>query len=366
MSPKKIIFSGGGTAGHLYPGLAVSRKIIDREPGTKITFVGGSRALEKTIMDRHGVHFIPLKIEGLKGKGKKIFKSLLLLPTAFLKSFFLLLRIKPHLVVGLGGYSSGPIVLLASWMRIPTVILEQNLFPGFTNKALLRWVKKAVVAFEGSLPSFKGKGVFLGNPAREEFYTLQPKTGNDGLTLLIFGGSQGSRFLNTQITKALPLIKNHGDKLHIFHQTGRNDYEWVQEAYQKSGIPEATVSPYFHEMARRFQEADLVICRAGATTLAELVASQKAAILVPFAQATDSHQVLNAQELVRIEGAEMILEDDFQPEIFAEKITHYLNNKDGLSIMENNLKQLKIENSADRIADLCWQLLDSTKKERRS
>jgi len=364
MSEKTIIFSGGGTAGHLYPGLAVCQKIKEREPEAKITFIGGSRVLEKTIMDRHSVLFIPLKIEGLKGKGKKVFKSLLMLPMAFLKSFFLLLRIKPDLVIGLGGYSSGPIVLLASWMRIPTLILEQNLHPGFTNKTLIPWVKKAVVAFEGSLPSFKGKGVFLGNPAREDFYSIKPKTEEGKLTLLIFGGSQGSHFLNTQITKALPLIKLNGEKLRIYHQTGRNDFDWVQDSYKKLGLPDATVSPYFHDMASRFQDADLIICRAGATTLAELIAAQKAAILVPFAQATDNHQELNGQELVKIKGAEMILEKDFMPEIIAGKITHYLDNREELSRMENNLDKLKIEHPADRIADLCWELLDSPEKER--
>lgn len=366
MKTRKIIFSGGGTAGHLYPGLAVSRKICDKHPGTQITFVGGSRDLEKSIMDRHHVRFVPLKIEGLRGKGIRIFKSLFVLPFAFLKSLFLLMRIKPHLVVGLGGYSSGPIVLLASWMGIPTAIMEQNFLPGFTNRALTPWVSKAVAAFEGSLPSFRGKGIFLGNPARREFYALVPKTKNDKMTLLIFGGSQGSRFLNTQITRALPLIKAHGDRIRLLHQTGRHDYGWVLEAYQKSGIPEVTVSPYFHDMAGRFQEADLVICRAGATTLAELIAAQKAAILVPFARATDDHQTLNAQELVRIEAAVMIPESDFHPEAVVKKIIHYTNHRNELASLENNLRRLKKENPAERISDLFWGLLDSSKKERKT
>jgi UDP-N-acetylglucosamine--N-acetylmuramyl-(pentapeptide) pyrophosphoryl-undecaprenol N-acetylglucosamine transferase len=366
MSTMRIIFCGGGTAGHLYPGLAVSRKIKDKNPDASIIFIGGSRALEKNIMERQNVRFIPLKIEGLKGRGLKIFKALLLLPLAFLKSLFLLTQLKPHLVIGLGGYSSGPLVLLASWMKIPTLILEQNLYPGFTNKALIPWVRKAVVAFEGSLPSFKGKGLFLGNPAREEFHALQPKTGNGKLTVLIFGGSQGSRFLNTQVTRALPSLKKHEEKLRIFHQTGKNDLEWVQEAYRKSGISGATVAPYFYDMARHFEESDLVICRAGATTLAELIASQKAAILVPFAQATDNHQVLNAQELVRIKGAEMILEENFDTETLASRIVHYLNNRNELLALEANLKQLKIENPAQRIADLCWKLMDNTSKESES
>ena len=364
MSVKKIIFSGGGTAGHLYPGLAVSQKIKDRHPEASITFIGGSRVLEKNIMERHGARFIPLKIEGLKGRGLKILKSLFILPFAFLKSFLHLLRFKPHLVIGLGGYSSGPIVLIASWMKIPTLILEQNVQPGFTNRALIPWVKKAVVAFEGSLPAFKGKGIVLGNPARDEFYTINPKARDEELTLLIFGGSQGSHFINKRITETLPFLKTHRNELQIIHQTGNTDFGWVEEAYRKNGISNVTVSPYFHNMADCFQKSDLVVCRAGATTLAELIAAQKAAILIPFAQATDNHQVLNAQELVRIGGAEMILESDFTPEALAEKITHYLTHKETLSRMENNLNQMKKEGSADKILELCWELMVDNRKEK--
>jgi len=178
------------------------------------------RELEKSIMDHHQVEFIPLKIEGLKRRGFKTIKSLFLLPLSFAKSLAILRRLKPDLVIGVGGYSSGPIVLLASWMRIPTLILEQNLLPGFTNRMLLPWVKKAVVAFEGSLPYFKGKGIHIGNPVREEFYRITPKPQNSRLTILVFGGSQGSHFLNKGITASLPFLKKEKENLRIFHQTG--------------------------------------------------------------------------------------------------------------------------------------------------
>ncbi len=359
MNQKRLIISGGGTAGHLYPGLVVSEKLKEKNPDIQITFVGGNRRLEKNIMDHYGVHFIPLKIEGLKGKGTKIFKSLLILPFAFLKSLFLLIRIKPHLVIGLGGYSSGPIVLLASLMRKPTLILEQNVFPGFTNRTLVPRIQKAVVAFEGSLPYFKGKGVFLGNPARPEFYSFHPKKRNSKLSLLIFGGSQGSHFLNTNISSALPLLKDKKNELHIYHQTGNDDLEYVRQAYSKNGIQDVEVAPYFYDMPNYFQKSDLIISRAGATTLAELIASHKAALLIPFAKATDNHQVQNALELKKVGGAEIILESEFTPEYFAKTIFAFMDNKDNLDRMEKNLAKLKNENSAENISKLCWDLMEN-------
>jgi UDP-N-acetylglucosamine--N-acetylmuramyl-(pentapeptide) pyrophosphoryl-undecaprenol N-acetylglucosamine transferase len=275
-----------------------------------------------------------------------------------MKSLFLLIRIKPHLVIGLGGYSSGPIVLLASLMRTPTLILEQNVFPGFTNRTLISRIQKAVVAFEGSLPHFKGKGVFLGNPVRTEFYTLHSKKRNSKLSLLIFGGSQGSHFLNTNITSTLPLLEDKKNELKIYHQTGSHDFEWVRQAYSKNDFHDAEVAPYFYDMPKYFQKSDLVISRAGATTLAELIASHKAALLIPYAKATDNHQVQNALELKKVGGAEIILESEFTPEYFAKTIIAFMDNKDHLDRMEKNLASLKNENSAENISKLCWALME--------
>ncbi|MBL7082613.1 MAG: undecaprenyldiphospho-muramoylpentapeptide beta-N-acetylglucosaminyltransferase [Candidatus Aminicenantes bacterium] len=363
MKERKIILCGGGTAGHLYPALAVGDKLKERDPRLHIIFVGSSRDLEKDIMKHHHVNFIPLKIEGIKGKGIKIFKSLLLLPFSFIKSFAILLRTKPNLVIGVGAYSSGPIVLLASWMKIPTLILEQNLHPGFTNRLLLPWVKKAVVAFKNSLPFFKGKGVFLGNPVREEFYHLLPKERNSKLTINLFGGSQGSHFLNKAMTASLPLLKKEIENLRIFHQTGKNDFEWVKNSYAQNGFKEVSVAPYFYDMASYFQKSDLVISRAGATTIAELIASQKASLLIPFSQATDNHQVFNARELEKTKGAEVILEEEFKPEIFTGKIFHFLKNKKEIGNMEKNLSRMKTEKVSENISNLCFELMEMELKE---
>jgi UDP-N-acetylglucosamine--N-acetylmuramyl-(pentapeptide) pyrophosphoryl-undecaprenol N-acetylglucosamine transferase len=358
MKERRIIISGGGTGGHLYPALAVGQKLQEKDPRLQLIFVGSQRSLEKNLMDRSGAHFIALKIEGLKGRGLKSLKALAVLPFAFLKSLAILFRLNPDLVIGVGGYSSGPIVLLASLLKKPTLILEQNLHPGFTNRLLLRWTKKAVVAFENSLAFFKGKGIFLGNPVREEFYGLRPKQRTKELVVLVFGGSQGSHVLNQAMTAALPFLRAEKDNLKIFHQTGKADFDWVQSSYISNGFEEAEVTPYFFEMAGYFERSDLIVSRAGATTIAELIVSQKAAILVPFARASEDHQTKNARELERVGGARVILEKDLTPRVLAETILFYLKNKEKIDEMERSLTALKTDKPAEKIARLCFDLME--------
>lgn len=358
MSTARIFISGGGTAGHLYPALALGRKLRERAPEMEITYIGSSRALEKRIMQHHQVDFVPLRIEGLKGRGWKTLRALLLLPRAFWQSFRLLRRLRPGLVIGVGGYSAGPVVLLASRMKIPTLILEQNRHPGFTNRRLLPYVDKAVAAFESSLPDFKGKGVFLGNPVREEFYSLPAKERGSRLTVLIFGGSQGSHFLNRQVVDSLPLLHEWKDRLRFFHQTGEKDQAWVTESYGRAGFADAVVEAYFFDMPALFRETDLVVGRAGASTIAELIAAGKASLLVPFARATDDHQALNARELEKIEGAVVFTETEFTPELFAREVGSFIQGMDKITRMERNLSRMQTPPGVtDRIADLCLDLM---------
>ena len=358
MKRKNIIISGGGTGGHLYPALTVGRKIKEREPSLRIIFVGSSRNIEKKILEKQGVNFIPLRIEGLKRKGIKIIKSLFLLPPAFIKSLIILFQLKPKMVLGVGGYSSGPIVLLASMIRIPTLILEQNVYPGFTNRLLISRVKRAAVSFESSLPYFKGKAIFTGNPVREDFYTLRPKPRSDKLSILIFGGSQGSHFLNKGVTASLPYLKKEEPNINIFHQTGKNDFEWVKESYKHNDFEEVIISPYFFDIDKYYEKADIVICRAGATTIAELIAAQKASILVPFAKAADNHQVLNAKELEKRHGAEILLEEEFTPQFFAKKILSFQQHKEKIDQMEKNLSSLRKNSAAEDIVGLCFETME--------
>jgi UDP-N-acetylglucosamine--N-acetylmuramyl-(pentapeptide) pyrophosphoryl-undecaprenol N-acetylglucosamine transferase len=357
MKPRGVVISGGGTGGHLYPALAVGRKLQEKNPGIPLTFIGSHRPIEKDLMERYGAHFVPMRIEGIKGRGLKSLKTLVLLPFALIRSLLILSRVKPGLVIGVGGYSAGPVVLMASLLRIPTLILEQNLTPGFTNRLLIRWAKRAVVAFANSLGYFKGKGIFLGNPVREEFYNLRPKRRAAVLTVLVFGGSQGSHVLNEAMTAALPYLEPEKGNLRLFHQTGKADFEKVKEGYVQNGFPDAEVAPFFFDMAGYFEKSDLVVSRAGATTIAELIVARKAAVLVPFALASEDHQVKNAGELERVDGAEVILEKDLTPRLLAERILFYLKNPERISAMESNLAALKTEDPAGKIAALCFELM---------
>jgi UDP-N-acetylglucosamine--N-acetylmuramyl-(pentapeptide) pyrophosphoryl-undecaprenol N-acetylglucosamine transferase len=367
MSGRRVIISGGGTGGHLYPALVVGRKLQDMDRTIELTYVGTHREVEKKIMDDHGVQFTPISIEGLKGRGFKGLKSLAMLPVAFGQSLGILRRTRPCLVIGVGGFSSGPIVLMASWLDIPTLILEQNARPGFTNRLLGRWVRKAVVAFPSSLPFFKGKGVCLGNPVREEFYALRAKPRAEGLAVLVFGGSQGSRFLNEKMTAALPLLAPTRDGFRITHQTGARDVEWVTARYRASGYEmRAEVVPYITDMPGVFGRADLVVSRAGATTLAEIMAARKAAILVPFAGAAEDHQSLNARELEAVGGAEVIPELRLTPEVLAGRLFHYMNSPGEIDAMEKKLAALGIENPVEKIAGLCLSLMTGNGQEQPS
>ncbi len=359
MSERRVIISGGGTGGHLYPALVLGQKLREKNAHLELTYVGSSREAEKNIMAHHKVKFIPMRIEGLKGKGLRSLKTMAMLPGSFFKSLSILLRVKPDLVVGVGGFSSGPVVLLASLLKIPTLILEQNVRPGFTNRLLISRARKAVVAFEASLAFFKGKGVFLGNPVREEFTTLRRKERTGRLTLLVFGGSQGSHALNLAVAAALPLLEKAKNRLVIFHQTGPADLAWVKKSYAENGFGDAVIAAYFHDMPGYFEKSDLVISRAGATTCAELIAAQKAAILVPFARATEDHQARNAGELGRVGGAEVILEAELTPQKLAERIYFFLEHPEKITEMENNLVRLKRDQAADRIAGLCFELMES-------
>lgn len=357
MNKKNIIICGGGTAGHIHPALTVAEKLKTQASDIHIIFVGTTRELEKSIMEKHGADFISLKIEGLKGKGIKTIRSLIILPYAFLKSLIILIKKHPILVIGVGGYSSGPLVLLASLMKKPTLILEQNAIPGFTNKTLIPWVAKAAVAFESSLPFFKGKGVYTGNPVRKEFYRLPPKQRENRLSLLIFGGSQGSTFLNKGITEALPLLLEYRNRLDIYHQTGPNDLSWVKNSYSEKDFTHVQVSPYFFNIEEYFQKSDLIICRAGATTIAELTAAKKASLLIPFAKAADNHQFFNALELEKAGGAEIILESEFSAQKLADKIIAFYNNKETITQMENNLTKFESGLAADKIIEICLELI---------
>ena len=346
-----ILIAAGGTGGHLFPGIAVADELLRRDPGARVVFVGTPRGLESRIVPRAGYALELLPILPLKGVGgARALRGLLALPRALLRAAALLRRESPRAVLGVGGYAGGPLVLVAALMGVRTVILEPNAKPGFTNKALRPFAGRAACAYEEARRFFGGKGVLTGNPVRGGFASLPRKEHREPLTLLAFGGSQGSRVLNRSLVQALPLLPPAA-RLRIVHQTGEAMRDEVAAAYEAAGR-EAEVVAFLDDMERRFAQADLVLSRSGATTCAELTAAGKAAVLVPFAAAADDHQRTNARAMEASGAARMVEEKDLSGESLARAIAGVLGEPGRLESMEAASRRLGRPDAAARVADL--------------
>jgi UDP-N-acetylglucosamine--N-acetylmuramyl-(pentapeptide) pyrophosphoryl-undecaprenol N-acetylglucosamine transferase len=305
--PRTFLIAAGGTGGHLYPGIAVADELRRRDPAVRVVFAGTARGLEARIVPRSGYALELLPILPLNGVGlPRLLLGLLALPWGLFRSALLLRRLRPHAVLGVGGYAGGPLVLVAALLGVHTVILEPNAIPGFTNRVLRPFARRAACAWEEAKDFYGAKGVLTGNPVRGGFAALPAKEGTAVASLLVFGGSQGSRVLNEAMLAALPELPGP-ERLRIVHQTGPAQHDGVASAYDRAGR-EAEVTPYLDDMEGRFAQADLVVSRSGATTCAELQAAGKPAVLVPFARAADDHQRRNAQAMAA-KGAAVMVEE---------------------------------------------------------
>lgn len=308
-----VVIAGGGTGGHLFPGIAVARELRRRVPEARVSFAGTTRGLEARVVPREGFPLDTIRSAGLKGKSlaSRMRGGLLLLP-GLLDAWRIVSRRRPAVVVGVGGYSAGPVVLTAALRGIPTMVLEQNAMPGLTNRLLARWVRAAAVTYEQTLPFFRGRGFISGNPVRPEFFEETSHAEGRASAfprVLILGGSQGAHAINVAMVAAAPeLVRSHPG-LHLVHQTGERDLAQVVEGYRAAGIA-ARAEPFLDAVAREMSAADLVICRAGATTLAELAALGRPALLVPFPGAADDHQRRNAEVLAGAGAAQVIDQRD--------------------------------------------------------
>lgn len=348
-----LMIAGGGTGGHIYPAIAIAREYAARDAERRVVFVGTERGLEKTIVPKAGFPLEFIQVGGLKGKGGlDLVRNLFKVPLAFLQAWRLVGKHRPGVVLGVGGYSSGP-VLLAAWLRrVPTMIQEQNAFPGLTNRLVGRFVTAVAVAFREAAERLKRKdAVVTGNPIRKEFFEAQ-RTPHAKQRLLIFGGSQGSRILNETMTGALLFLARLKDSLDVVHQTGPNDLEKVQTAYKQSAFASARVVPYLDPIVDEIAAADLVVSRAGAMTIGELSAIGRAAVLVPFAAATNNHQELNARVVERAGGAVVITEKELSPERLAAAISDILSNPQKVSRMGAASKTLAVPDATKNIVDL--------------
>lgn len=353
----KLMIAAGGTGGHIYPGIAVAKELQRRDASSEVLFVGTSRGLETRIVPDNGFQLALIHSAGLKSVGiKGLVKGVSVLPQSFIEARRLLREFRPAVVVGAGGYVSGPVLLMASVMGIPTLVMDSNALPGFTNRQLARFVDRAALTFDEALPFFGKKGTVTGNPVRKEFFEIKPKARSSRMSLLIFGGSQGARAINNTMVEALDLLERRKDGLHIVHQTGEADYETVRRAYADKNWESVDVRPYISDMVHEFENADIIICRAGATTCAELTAAGKAAIMIPLPTAADDHQRKNAEALERAGAARVILQADLTPDVLAREITELADSPDKVTEMEMAARDLARQDAAEATVDIIEQL----------
>lgn len=362
MKPLAVVIAGGGTGGHLYPGIAVARELLRRQPDATITFAGTARGIEARVVPKEGFELDVLRSAGLKATSLAArLRGLALLPLSGADAWRIISRRRPDLVIGVGGYSSGPVVLAAAVRGVPTMILEQNAVPGFTNRALARVVRAAAVSFDSTVAYFGGRGFVSGNPVRSEFLAVRAgeRAGGGGAPrparVLIFGGSQGAHAINMAMVAAAPRLAAVAGGVAITHQTGERDLEAVRDGYRRAGL-EARVEPFLYEMDREMKDADLLVCRAGATTIAELTAAGKPALLVPLPTAADDHQRKNAEVLAAAGAADLIEQKALSGELLAARIAALIGDAPRRTAMAEAAKRLARPDAARAIVDRALQL----------
>jgi UDP-N-acetylglucosamine--N-acetylmuramyl-(pentapeptide) pyrophosphoryl-undecaprenol N-acetylglucosamine transferase len=362
----RVVIAGGGTGGHLFPGLAIAQEFRARNDRNAIVFVSTGNALERSVLSETNFALATITAEGIKGRGLwNQAKSALKIPQGIIESLRILKDYKPDLTIGLGSYSAGPVVM-GAWLRRTKIALhEQNILPGITNRILARFADRIYVSFEDTKTRFAPHKVRLtGNPVRREllnhYQNHEVSGGSKPFCVLIIGGSQGAHSINMTVIEALNHLAQK-ENLFFIHQTGSADEQVVSAAYQRLKIA-ARVQSFFRHMAPLYKQADLIICRAGATTVAEVTAMGKAVIFIPFPFATDDHQALNAGTLVREGAAEMILQKDLSAEILSQKIDHYAAHPQALEAMAARAAQLGHPEAAKAIVDDCYQLVESSNR----
>ena len=363
----RLLIAGGGTGGHLFPGIAIAREFMARNAQNAVLFVSTGNPFERKTLSRAGFPLETVSVAGIKGRGiwQKL-KSLALMPLGIVQSGWIIKSFKPDLVLGVGSYAAGPVVLTAWMTGIPVVLHEQNILPGITNRALARFARRIYVSFENTAGRFdKAKVRLTGNPVRREI--LQPAAVEDReykgrpeqapiLNILIAGGSQGAHAINMAVVAALRLIRKK-EQFRVVHQTGAADEGHVRAAYAAQGT-NAVVAAFFDDMDCRYRQADLIICRAGATTVAEITAVGKAALFIPFPFAADDHQRLNAEALAAQGAAEMIEEKHLAAADLAKRIDRFANDRTVLDRMADQARKLGRPEAARLIVDDCYKLLE--------
>jgi UDP-N-acetylglucosamine--N-acetylmuramyl-(pentapeptide) pyrophosphoryl-undecaprenol N-acetylglucosamine transferase len=338
----RVVIAGGGTGGHLFPGIAIARELMARRPEATISFAGTARGIESRVVPRAGFPLDLLRSAGLKGRSLVgAVRGVALLPLGFADAWGIISRRQPDLVIGVGGYSSGPVVMLAALRGIPTLLAEQNAVPGLTNRLLARVVSAAAVTFDSTVSFFGRRGFVAGNPVRPEFFAADDDARPHGgpPRILIFGGSQGAHAINMAMVEAAPRLAADGG-VDITHQTGERDLELVRRAYRDAGLA-ARVEPFLLAMDREMKQADVIVSRAGSTSIAELTAVGRAAILIPLPTAADDHQAKNAEVLVAAGAADLLAQRDLTGAVLADRM---------LALARDPVRRAAIAAAARRLA----------------
>jgi UDP-N-acetylglucosamine--N-acetylmuramyl-(pentapeptide) pyrophosphoryl-undecaprenol N-acetylglucosamine transferase len=348
----KLLIAGGGTGGHVFPAIAIAQEWLSRGTEREVVLVGTQRGIEMRLVPAAGLPLETIRVAGLKGKGgATLLKNLALLGTGLRDAFGVLRRQQPVVAFGVGGYAAGP-MLLATWLRgIPNVIFEPNAEPGFTNKVLARLAKRIATGYQIAANAWGAKAVVTGNPVRAEFFKIEPRKPEMPFRLLITGGSQGALPVNRAFIAAAELLAKRKGEMRIVHQTGERDYNDVRAAYARYEI-DAEVSPFLNNMAERFAWADVITCRAGAITAAEVAAAGRAAIFIPFGRATDSHQLRNAQEMVKAGAGRLIAETELTPERLTKEIFTLLDRPEEIEAVAMKARSLSHPHAAREIVNL--------------
>jgi UDP-N-acetylglucosamine--N-acetylmuramyl-(pentapeptide) pyrophosphoryl-undecaprenol N-acetylglucosamine transferase len=354
----RAMIVGGGTGGHVIPALAIARELKARF-AAELLFVGTARRIETRLVPAAGFDLKLIHVGQLKNVSWKTrLRTLFDLPLGILAARKLIREFKPEVVIGVGGYASGPAMLAAILCGTPTLAFEPNVVPGFANRVVARFVKAAAVHFQETQRFFPSACTRItGVPVREEFFKI-PARPAGSKNLLVFGGSQGSRALNRVMSEALPSLIKRVPEIRIVHQTGERDFDNVQQAYRQAGVP-AQVSRFIDNMPRAFAEADLVLCRSGASTVAEITAAGKPAIFVPFPQAADDHQRRNAEALVKANAAQLIPETDLSVDRLVESVSSAFSDPARLQQMAYNSRALSHPRAAAEIAEMAAELVES-------
>jgi UDP-N-acetylglucosamine--N-acetylmuramyl-(pentapeptide) pyrophosphoryl-undecaprenol N-acetylglucosamine transferase len=332
--------------------MAVAIEWLSRDEKREVVLVGTARGMEARLVPAAGLPLETLRVAGLKGiGGMKFVRNVSLLAPAFWDAAKIINRHRISAAFGVGGYAAGPVMLMAALRRIPTVIFEPNAEPGFTNRVLAHIVTQVATAYEAPAKRWGAKATLTGCPVRSEFFGIPPAAAHRPVRLLITGGSQGALPINRTVIDALDLLASRKNELAIVHQTGERDYNAVRVAYARREIL-AEVAPFLANMPERFSQSDIIVCRAGAITVAEVAAAGRAAIFIPFGASTDSHQLRNAQEMVRAQAGCLIAEPELTPQRLAQEIFSLLDAPQRIMELSANARRLSQPNATRDIVNL--------------